>query len=358
MNNKKNIFWKTQPIIKTSTEAIGLIHKDVEINTKQTKLPNGFTWRNVDDPIILTKFLNNHYYLNKERFIFNYHIEIIHKLFSSPWHKKEYSIGLFFNDEFSGYIFGKEHKVMIYEKEEYILSVNFLCLKTELRAQNLAPLLITELKRVAWNNGIYAAVFSNDINRGFCFTEFTYYHMLLDIKKLEKLFPIPIGFQSGINNDDYMRKNTKLATKDDFEVILALYFKSCEKFDFYELFSINSLQYELEPCENCNYTLYNSETKEFISFYLISIFDTQLNIKIKKAYLQYWYGTSAIIKDGFIYCKNILNVDMFDVLNMGRNETMIINHFPFLEGTGHLFYHFFNYTNPLTSRSKVNFIFY
>lgn len=182
--------------------------------------------------------------------------------------------------------------------------------------------------------------------------------MLLDIKKLEKLFPIPIGFQSGINNDDYMRKNTKLATKDDFEVILALYFKSCEKFDFYELFSINSLQYELEPCENCNYTLYNSETKEFISFYLISIFDTQLNIKIKKAYLQYWYGTSAIIKDGFIYCKNILNVDMFDVLNMGRNETMIINHFPFLEGTGHLFYHFFNYTNPLTSRSKVNFIFY
>lgn len=358
MNDKKNMFWKTQPIIKTSTENIGLIHKNVKMNTEQTKLPNGFTWHNIDDPVLLTKFLNNYYYLDKERFIFNYHIEMIRKLFSSPYHKKEYSIGLFFNNEFSGYIFGKEHKVIIYGTEERILSVDFLCLKTELRTKNLAPLLITELKRIAWNNGIYAAVFSNDINRGFCFTEFTYYHMLLDVKKLKKLFPIPIGFQSYITSNDCMRENTKLATENNFEAILTLYFKSCKDLDFYELFSINSFKYELGLCENCNYTLYNNETKEFISFYLISVFDTQSNITIKKAYLQYWYGTSAIIKDGFIYCKNILNVDMFDVLNMGKNEIMIINHFPLLEGTGHLFYHFFNYTNPLTSRSKVNFIFY
>ena len=337
-------FWETQPA-KLSNDKMGAVEKP-ETNEIKTNLPDNFTFKNVTDISALVKFINE-FYIEGNELMLNYSEKTFEKLFSMSKHKEEYSIGLFYQDEMVGYVFGKEHKISIYDKIENILSVNFLCLKPEFRRQNLAPLLIKEIKRVAYSNKIYSALFSGDQNRGFAFTEVTYYHLPLNVEKLKKQIYLPHKYA---DKEYKFRKETKLVDSCAFIKSLNDFNK---RMQIYEVFDQNTDEFDHK--DSFFYTLQNEKENEFVSFYVLETKDVRNNQKIKKAVLYYWAGSKNILEDAFAYAKD-MGVDMFDVINCGRNEVEVLEHFDFLMGTGRMFYHLFNYAVTKTGRSRVNFI--
>lgn len=346
-------FWSNQPG-QLSEKEQGVISTPTPEQFVSTPLPEGYAWTEVNDPEVVTAFLAKNYYSGSTMRL-EYSKNLVIKFLSAPEHRSENSLGLCFQGELIGYVFGKEHTVVIEKKKEKLLSVNFLCLKEEFRSKRLAPLLIIEIKRIANTNGTFSAIFANDDNKGFSFTELSYYHLPLNTERLKKMTYLPHNFKE---TEFKMRQNTRLACGEDFASILEIYERTCKFYSIYEVFDQKQLTYQMDSLPNCNYTLYNPDSKEFVSFYIIETVSIKTDTRFRKAYLYYWGGSKAIFEDAFAYCRNELNVDMFDLLNMGRNELQVIEEFGFLMGTGHVFYHLFNYRTGLTPRSKVNFVLY
>ncbi|KAL6121324.1 hypothetical protein NUSPORA_01767 [Nucleospora cyclopteri] len=350
---KSSDFWKSQPT-KTGEGQEGVINIPKDKTPQKTKLPEKYSWKNVDDVKTVADFLKENYIDNEEidaSLIFTR--ESIYKLFNAPTHRNEYSIAIYSANEMIGYIYGKEQRISINGKKERILSVNFLCLQKQHRNKSLAPLLIQELKRVAYNNQIYSGVFVGKENKGFCFTEAVYYHLPLNIEKLSKMIYLPEKYATV---EFKRRKETVLPKEEDYKKMYSIYQREKDHYEFFETFEFEEFKYAMKPFKNSNYTLYNSSTGEFVSFFVVETAIHKTLQKIRKAYLYYWVGTEKILEDAFSYAKDELNLDMFDALNLAKNEIMAIGKFPFLEGTGHLFYHMFNYSSSIKSRSRTNFI--
>ncbi|OQS55690.1 N-myristoyl transferase [Ecytonucleospora hepatopenaei] len=290
-------------------------------------------------------------------------------------------------------------------------------------------MLINDIKRNAYINGIYTAIFTGERNLGFAFTEVEYYHYILNINRLRKLIYIPYDYinstntiynddilnsnilNSNILNSNILNSNTRLINNDDdndFIYInqLLLKYNQCNvcNIQLYEVFNdIDALRDNFKIIDNFNYTLINKQEGTFITFYIMYIdnklYDTNNTVLydnnninsnnsnntilydnnsnsnntilydnnskyIKKAILQYHnIGNNTnnnniqILDDAFTFCKSI-GVDMFDVLNIAGNDIHIIDKYPFLHGTGKLYYHFYNYNMLPIGRSKINFILY
>lgn len=361
-------FWNTQPVTTNKCdEDIGFVENITEETIEQLKntdtltkhkLNDEFEFKNVACAKTVCVVLNENYVQNSEMML-SYSEQACEKLLNSKTHREEYSLGLFCKNTMVGYVFGKEHEVVIYSKKVKVLSVNFLCLTKQFRNKSLAPVLIEEIKRRAYLNKIYTAVFTGDKNLGFGFTEISYYHNILNVEKLKKLIMLP-RFHTENNEIYKMRKDTRLVNNssvEDFVKIKKILDDQNRLMRIFETFSVENIQNELQTCENFLYTLINEESDSFVSFYIVDTKNIKENYVIKKAILYYWGGSSEILKDAFAFCQSI-DVDMFDVLDSNYNEMEIIEKYGFLQGTGSLVYHFFNYKVPVTGRSRINMILY
>ncbi len=279
--------------------------------------------------------------------------ESIVKILESKTHKLEYSVGLFEDNRIVGYVYGKVHRVAFNDIPKTVLSVNFLCVEKNQRKVGMASLMIEEIKRRAYCNEIYSAIFSGRDDRGFSFTTVPYYHLPINVEKLRDLIFLPKSY-TGV--EYRLRNNTIInPTVDHLMQMYLIYQNSNDNFTVYEKFGIEEFFYIMTPSPNCNYTLYNPNTREFSSFFIIDNLNSTNNTFIRKAYLYYWVGGDEIISDTFAYAKS-LGIDMFDVLNMGRNGKDIIKKFNLLEGTGKLYYHLFNMKQKKKDSSEMNFI--
>ncbi|ORD93928.1 NMT1 [Enterospora canceri] len=341
-------FWKKQPASNSST-TIGPVTKPSDSSQVATPLPDGYSWKSVSDATLVSEFLSINY-SDDDSLMICYRPEMIRGLFGLSSFRSAYSLGLFHNHKMVGYIFGKEHTVTEIGR---ILGVNFLCLDRDHRNLKMAPLLITELTRISYASSIHYAIFANGEDRGFAFTALSYFHMPLNVPRLRPLIHIPGNFKQRLFS---IRKTTAIATRDNLLVAAELLSNSNQRMLFSESFTPEQFVEEFTTRPECNYTLFNSTTSEFASFFVLDTKCLKTGNTFRRAYLHYFSGGPEIVEDALCYAQNTLNLDLFDVLDMGRNETEIIDHFGFLPGTGHLFYHLFNYSVGLIGRSRVNFV--
>lgn len=344
-------FWSTQPV--GSGADTGIIEPEKKPPQDATALPEDLVWKQVSDPALVAVFLNDNYVEDScMSYRLSYSKEFFINLFGSPDHHSSYSLGLFHHDTMVGYVLAKKHHLVIGAQSSDIVSVNFLCLDRKYRNQRMAPLLIQEIRRIANLSGIFRGIFTGQNNFGFSFAHLNYFHLPLNLPRLSSIGFIDQGFVGPALPT--IRDMTRVARAADFAHIHKLYTGKYSEYTMHEEFTEKQLEYLLGPADNVMYTLYNPETEEFASFFVIDTLCIDKSKTIHAAYLYYWAGSESIIGDSIAYAA-INGFDIFNALDCGGNTPMI-QKYGFLEGSGTLRYHLFNWKAKCLESNAINFI--
>lgn len=344
-------FWKTQPVAKG--EQLGAISRPDSVSPKRVELRDGFTWAQNGDIPQIVMFLRENYVEDLDStFRLSYSEEFFRYLFEDPHHRDAYSLALNDQTGMVGYLLAKKHTLSINALKQDVVSINFLCLAKKYRNRFLAPLLIREITRIANTFDVYQGVFTSQKDYGFSISTVTYYHLPLNGLKLMECQYIDEYMADG--RDYRMRNSTFLAAEESLGDICKLYEKEMAKYKFHEELPAQQLAYVMKNRSDVFYTLYNPEHAEFASIFIINTYCIQKSVSFRVAYLYYWSGSLHIVEDAIAFLRS-MDVDLFNVLNLGRNME-IIGSFGMLEGTGSLRYHLFNWKENNIENEDLNFI--
>lgn len=190
-------FWSTQPVPKfdekvDKNEAIEPNKSISEIRPEPYALPNGFKWEtlNINDPLVLTELytlLNENYVEDDDAmFRFDYQPEFLKWALQPPGWLPDWHIGVRVvkSGLLVGFISAIPGSVRIYEKEEKIVEINFLCVHKKLRSKRVAPVLIREITRRVNLTGVFQAVYTAGVVLPKPIATCRYWHRSLNPKKL------------------------------------------------------------------------------------------------------------------------------------------------------------------------------
>lgn len=338
-------FWKNQPVgIGESNE---IIKMPLTIRTEPFSLPEGFVFENIHETKELSKFLYENYVEDvNEQFRLVYSEKFLHFILNNPKHKQEYSLGLKFNNSLVGYVFAKETNIVINNLENKIAAVNFLCVNKDFRNKKIAPILIREITRRFYCNGVFSGIFTSGTDLKFNICTSRYYHYPINTKKL-----LYSNFANTINDVviKERRDGTRKINEFDISAIYVLYQKYVQSFYMYENFDFEDFKHLLLSDEYQTY-VYIEENKilSFGSFFILETLNIEKNAKIKGAYLGLVGGDkiNKMIED-LIFYSNKEKCDVFNCIDIGNNFEFI-EKLNFLEGTGDLKYYLYNWkTRPL-----------
>lgn len=197
-------FWNTQPVpqsekeLAETVEEVKPVQKIVpkRVSNENVPLPDEFYYTVIDvnEPEQLKelqKFLEMNYVEDNDgKFRFAYSCNQIKWWMTMPGSDQSlYSIGVRTksDNELVGYINGVPGDYTVQTHTARFLVVDFLCLKSTLRSRGLAPILIQELTRHAYKNGIYSAIYTSGTNVTTPVAKPLYYHRMINVKKLVEI---------------------------------------------------------------------------------------------------------------------------------------------------------------------------
>src|SRR6056300_1769553 len=245
-------FWDKQPVPHN-----GEVEIDKSLKDEAFKIPDGFSW--VEPSIDEAHKLLKEHYVCDETFRLSYSIETL------KWAAGHESRGI--REDVSGtligYITSVPIKVRVCQDILDAVQINFLCVHPDYRDRGFAPILISEIKRVANSNGIWQAVYTAVTKIPGSIAKSFYWHRFLNVKKLTKT-----GFyQTNRLREKYfeIRGNSqfrRMSQKDVPKVtkILKKYF---EGFKVAPQIDKEWVKYWILPI----HSYVNDETDDFISFY-------------------------------------------------------------------------------------------
>ena len=343
-------FWGTQPVGRG--KSTGTIDPKPSLISTPTPLPQSFAWATIEDVSKISEFLEKFYVedaCSKYRLL--YSCDFFKFLFDHPKHKKEYSLGLFYNHQLIGYILAREHNLVLKKNSYPAVSINFLCIDREFRNKNFAPLMIKEITRIANLNNVFKAIFTAERDYGFSISKARYYHFPI---KAENLLKAEIIDRADEVMEVPIKRINTVILKTAEAKIFNLFHDMCKKFAIHEEMTEDICNQVFKGNKDVLTTIYNQESNEFASFFIVKTTCIDSGTVLKRAYLYYWAGTESIIKDAIAVASE-MNVDMFDVLDIAQNRA-IVKSLKFLEGSGTLNYHLFNLKEEILSCSDINFI--
>lgn len=392
-------FWNTQPVVQELAEALedGDMPQDLtSVDPAQHPdapllLPEKFVWTAIDphnDSHIadLYKLLHSYYVEDTSNmFRFAYSKDLLRWWLTSPGCKPEYSLGIRIDDpgdetheRLIGYISGVVSDYTYSNSEEGetfsrpMQSIVFLCLDKKYRSLKLAPLLIQEITRRSYKNGVFHAIYTSGTPLTAPIQIANYYHRILNPIKLAR-----IGFctkPKAISDKEFtfFYKLPFLPTnisscfhtcnEADIPALHDLYTEySRKEYKFRQAYSMELFSHIVTHRKDSIHTLvYREKEREqpdaFITYYII---DTAVLAKdIKKQY--------PSMRNGYIYlyalrsnCNLSMNqlilalmhdmhnsgVDVCTALNVGPNPSFFST-MKFAEGSGKLNYYLFNLKWP------------
>jgi len=336
-------FWNTQPVPKDGTEP-GEIDKGRECNSKPLSLPDGLMWsQSTLDEVCL--FLSN-YYVSNDTF------KLVYEKNTLKWAIQDHiAIRRIDTSELMGYISSAPLDVRVEGDVKKMVQINFLCIHPSQRSTGLAQLLISEIKRLANNKGIWQAVATAVARVPTPITKAHYWHRFLDVKKL-----INLGFhETNRPRETYYEVRgpckyswRKMTSKDVPRVthILKEYTKD---FKIAPVITKDYVKRWVLP----THAYVNDESDTFISLYNIPYERTDGEGMVNQAYRFYLVGD--VYNDAFLIAKN-LGYDVFNTLDVGV-DTVGLEKNKFMKGSGHIFYYLFNWNlSDIISNEKIHLI--
>jgi glycylpeptide N-tetradecanoyltransferase len=118
-------------------------------------------------------------------FRFDYSKDFLKWHLTAPGYLKQWHAAIIREDkkQMVGFISAIPVHIVVYGKEVPKVEINFLCVKTELRAKRLAAVLIKEITRRVHLQNIWQAVYTAGVLLPKPIATCTYYHRNLNIKK-------------------------------------------------------------------------------------------------------------------------------------------------------------------------------
>lgn len=306
-------FWNTQPVrkfdepnlLQTTTGPNGEVLPEGPIlsdeiciaSAKPTPswLPDGFEWCEIDlsDKEELQEFydlLFNHYVEDTDgSFRFNYSQEFLNWALKPPGWKKEWHLGVRTKVE------GKKGKLVAsiagipvtlrVRKSTFKASeINFLAIHRKLRNKRLAPVLIREITRRCFHNGIYQALYTAGTLLPTPMATCRYYHRSLDWEHLYRMgfSHLPFG-STELRQKLKYKVDTQTSTKGlrpmkpaDVPAVRDLLTRFGERFDLRQDFNEEEVSHWLcsEASKDVVWSFVvedNGKITDFVSYYLLEV---------------------------------------------------------------------------------------
>ncbi|KAF2709506.1 N-myristoyl transferase [Pleomassaria siparia CBS 279.74] len=384
-------FWKTQPVLSFEDMASGkdtivdgpIKEIDIEkVDKNPSPMYPGFEWVTMDleDEAQLDEvyeLLTNHYVEDREAmFRFRYSPSFLNWALKAPGWKKEWHVGVraAASGKLVAFISGIPLQLRIRQNTLNCSEVNFLCVHRKLRSKRLTPVLIKEITRRCYVEGVTQAVYTVGNLLPTPVSTCRYFHRALDWEKLYDVgfSPLPHGSTKQRQviryklPDKTATQGLRLMEAKDVDAVLDLLKRYLERIDLAQVFDKTELEHWICPKEApkeqvvWSYVVEDPHSKkitDFFSFYNLesTVIGHKKHKVIKAAYL-FYYATeaafdkdktmlkprlNALMKDALILSKKA-DFDVFNALTLLDNP-LFLDEQKFGAGDGQLHYYMYNY---------------
>ncbi|KAJ5211427.1 Glycylpeptide N-tetradecanoyltransferase [Penicillium cinerascens] len=386
-------FWQTQPVPRfdgsgrVSDGPIKIIDPE-KVSKKPDPLIEGFEWATLDltnetELQELWDLLTYHYVEDDDAmFRFRYSQSFLHWALMSPGWKKEWHVGVRATKsrKLVASICGVPTEVRVRGQKLKVIEINFLCVHKKLRSKRLAPVLIKEITRRCYLNGIYQAVYTAGVLLPTPVSSCRYYHRSLDWLKLNE-----VGFSSLPYGSTKARQVTKnhlpsststprlrpMGPKD-IDAVYDLLERYLRRYDINPTFTKEEVAHWLVHKESpgkeqvvWSYVAEDVETHnitDFFSFYCLpsTVIQHPKHQEVRAAYLHYYATETAFTNDMKAYKDRLLmlmndalilakrtHFDVFNALTTQDNP-LFLEQLKFGAGISQLHFYLYNYrTTPI-----------
>lgn len=383
--HKSYQFWSTQPVPKMDekiicNEPIELPKTPEEIRSEPYTLPDGFQWDtlNLNDPLVLKELyilLNENYVEDDDcMFRFDYQTEFLKWALQPPGWRKEWHCGVRVvkSGRLVGFISAIPAQLRIYEHDQRVVEINFLCVHKKLRAKRVAPVLIREITRRVNLTGIFQGVYTAGIVLPKPIATCRYWHRSLNPKKL-----IDIKF-SHLSRNMTMQRTLKLFKLPDapktpgfrkMEVgdvtnVVRLLNNYLRKFDLAPIFSEEDFKHWFLPqggiIDSFVVESPGGAITDFVSYYTLpsTVVYHPVHKTLKAAYSFYNVSTNTqwidLMLDALITAKNS-GFDVFNALDLMDNKEFL-EPLKFGIGDGNLQYYLYNWRCPSMTPNRIGLV--
>ncbi|KAE8551731.1 hypothetical protein EYB25_005621 [Talaromyces marneffei] len=391
---KKNVkdmasykFWQTQPVPRFDDQEnlaegpIKIINPE-EVSKEPPQLIEGFEWVTLDveddkEVAELYELLSNHYVEDDNAmFRFNYSRAFLNWALTSPGWKKDWHVGVRASKsgKLVASICGVPTYIRVRDQRLKVIEINFLCVHKKLRSKRLAPVLIKEVTRRCYLQGIYQAIYTVGIVLPKPVTSCRYYHRPLDWLKLYEVgfSPLPAGSTKARQiTKNHLPSSTatpglRKLQKKDLDATYDLLERFQSRFQVNPAFTKEEIEHWLLHTEArgeqvvWSYVVEDPQTKkitDFVSFYSLesSVIGNPKHKAVRAAYLYYYATETAfnekekgfkerlqlLVNDALIEAKKA-RFDVFNALTLQDNP-LFLEQLKFGAGDGQLHYYLYNY---------------
>ncbi|KAL4810981.1 acyl-CoA N-acyltransferase [Aspergillus unguis] len=393
--NKKDMaafkFWQTQPVPRfdDASSATGGPIKMIDpekVSKEPDALIEGFEWTTLDltneeELRELWDLLTYHYVEDDNAmFRFRYSKSFLHWALMSPGWRKEWHVGVRATKsrKLVASISGVPTHVRVRGQKVKVTEINFLCIHKKLRSKRLAPVLIKEITRRCYLNGIYQAVYTAGVVLPTPVSSCRYYHRPLDWLKLYEVgfSPLPAGSTKARQiTKNHLPSSTSTPNlrpmeSKDVDAAHDLLERYLKTFDLNQAFDREEIEHWLVYKENpqkeqvvWSYVVEDPETHkitDFFSFYNLesTVIQHPKHDCVRAAYLYYYATETAfsgdkkalkdrlqmLMSDALILAKKA-RFDVFNALTSQHNP-LFLEQLKFGAGDGQLHFYLFNYRTP------------
>ncbi|KAJ9651956.1 glycylpeptide N-tetradecanoyltransferase [Neophaeococcomyces mojaviensis] len=396
-------FWSTQPVprldesnsdrLKIPDGPIKEVEKD-KVPQTPAPLPEGYEWVELDltDEQELDEvhsLLNLHYVEDdKAMFRFAYSRPFLDWALKAPGWRKSWHVGVRAKGKSNllvATIFGIPTKLRVRENVFEVAEINYLCIHKKLRSKRLAPVLIKEVTRKCYLEGVYQAIYTGGTILPTPVSTCRYYHRPLQWPKLHDVgfSPLPPKMTPSMmikRNRVPAQTSTsgwREMEEKDVDDVLSLLSRYLKRFQLTQEFTREEIEHwflnRQKKAEDRVVWAYVVEEAgkgtitDFASFYNLesTILGDQnpqkpKHDKIKAAYSFYYATTAAfevkekglkqrvqgLMSDCLVEAKNA-GFDVFNALTLLDNP-LFLEELKFGAGDGQLHYYLYNWrTAPI-----------
>ncbi|XP_022079971.1 glycylpeptide N-tetradecanoyltransferase 2-like [Acanthaster planci] len=363
-------FWDTQPVPKIGESIASEVNEPVEpdkadIRSEPFSLPAQFVWDTLDihDSDTLQELytlLNENYVEDDDNmFRFDYSADFLIWALTPPGWLQEWHCGVRVasNNKLVGFISGVPANICIYEKQQRMVEINFLCVHKKLRSKRVAPVLIREITRRVHQQGLFQAVYTAGVVLPKPVATCRYWHRSLNPKKLIDVKFSHIGRNMTLQRTiklyklpDKPKLDMRPLEPTDIPTCCKLFRSYMMKFSLAPVFNEDEFTHWFTPREGIisTYVLEtDGEVTDFISYYTLpsSIMHHPVHKKLKAAYAFYSVSTKHDIVDLMHTALTLAKQDGFDVFNaldLMENKAFL-EKLKFGIGDGNLQYYLYNW---------------
>ncbi|RMJ25176.1 hypothetical protein PHISP_03967 [Aspergillus sp. HF37] len=385
-------FWQTQPVPHfDEKESAGGPIKVIDpekVSKEPDALVEGFEWTTLDltnetELHELWDLLTNHYVEDDNAmFRFRYSQSFLHWALMSPGWRKEWHVGVRATKsrKLVASICGVPTDIRVRGQKIRVTEINFLCIHKKLRSKRLTPVLIKEITRRCYLNGIYQAIYTAGVILPTPVSSCRYYHRPLDWLKLYEVgfSPLPHGSTKARQiTKNHLPSSTSTPglrpmEEKDVDAVHDLLERYLKRFDMNSAFTKDEIYHWLLHRPNAekeqviwSYVVEDPESHkvtDFVSFYNLesTVIQHPKHDNVRAAYLYYYASETAftqndkalkerllmLLNDTLILAKQA-HFDVFNALTLHDNP-LFLEQLKFGAGDGQLHFYLYNYrTAPI-----------